>query len=167
MSKPTMKDALREQDRMFRAFTNRDVEAIALGLTEHVHKRNPLGLVEGNLAVQADLQQTFDAFPDCTFEFTERMIDPDLTRRVTAWTFRGTHTHGFHGVPATGRYVEFDGLTLLKMQGLLVDEWLEFYDNYAVMSQLGMLPHQAGLGFRVLTLGEVSLNKARSLLHLS
>ena len=56
------------------------------------------------------------------------------------WNFKGTHTGVFFGIPATGKKVEVDGVTLVRMENGKIAEEKDFFDNLEFMQQLGLMP---------------------------
>ena len=58
---------------------------------------------------------------------------------VKHWDFKGKHTGTFFGIPATGKDVDVEGLTLVKMRGGKIAEEQDFFDNYDFMKQLGLI----------------------------
>ena len=56
------------------------------------------------------------------------------------WNFKGKHTGDFFGIPATGKSVDIDGVTLVKMQNGKITQEQDFMDNLTFMSQLGINP---------------------------
>lgn len=59
---------------------------------------------------------------------------------VKHWNFSGTHTGMFFGIPATGKQVSIDGVTLVRMQDGKIAEERDFLDNLDLMTQLGQIP---------------------------
>lgn len=59
---------------------------------------------------------------------------------VKYWDFKGKHTGTFFGIPATGKDVDVEGVTLVKMHGGKIAEEQDFFDNLAFMQQLGLIP---------------------------
>lgn len=55
------------------------------------------------------------------------------------WNFKGTHSGDFFGIPATGKMVDIDGVTLVKMKNGKITQEQDFMDNMAFMQQLGIL----------------------------
>ena len=54
------------------------------------------------------------------------------------WTWRGTHTGEFWGIPPTGNEVAITGISILHVVGgKIVEEWGEV-DNMGLMAQLGV-----------------------------
>ena len=58
---------------------------------------------------------------------------------VKHWNFKGKHTGTFFGIPATGKDVDVEGVTLVKMRGEKIAEEQDFFDNYEFMKQLGLI----------------------------
>ena len=57
---------------------------------------------------------------------------------VLRWTWGGTHTGEFWGIPPTGRQVAVTGISILRIVGgKIVEEWGEM-DNMGLMAQLGV-----------------------------
>ena len=59
---------------------------------------------------------------------------------VKHWDFKGRHTGTFFGIPATGKDVEVEGVTLVRMQDGKIAEEQDFFDNLSFMQQLGLIP---------------------------
>ncbi len=59
---------------------------------------------------------------------------------VKHWNFKGTHTGIFFGIPATGKNVDIDGVTLVRMENRKIAEERDFLDNLEFMQQLGLIP---------------------------
>ena len=58
---------------------------------------------------------------------------------VKHWNFKGTHTGVFFGIPATGKSVDIDGVTLVKMKDGKIAQEQDFMDNMLFMQQLGIM----------------------------
>lgn len=56
------------------------------------------------------------------------------------WTFRGTHTGPFMGIPATGNTITFTGITIDRIvDGAIVERWNQA-DMTGLMKQLSATP---------------------------
>ena len=67
--------------------------------------------------------------------FTEDGLFADGDIVVLRWTFRGTHTGEFNGIPATGRRVTTTGVDIFRMAtGKIMERWT--YDDGSLMRQL-------------------------------
>jgi steroid delta-isomerase-like uncharacterized protein len=74
--------------------------------------------------------------------FTIKDVFGQGDKLVKHWNFAGTHTGTFFGIPATGKKVSIDGVTLVRMSNGKIAEERDFFDNYDFMMQLGLLPKQ-------------------------
>jgi steroid delta-isomerase-like uncharacterized protein len=74
-------------------------------------------------------------FPDGRFVNQETLADGDKV--VQRWTFQGTHTGEFFGVPGTGKKVNFGGITILRIAGGKVAEHWGYFDLPGVLAQVG------------------------------
>lgn len=61
---------------------------------------------------------------------------------VKHWNFKGTHSGDFFGIPATGKDVNVDGVTLVKMKDGKIAQEQDFFDNLEFMRQLGLIPRE-------------------------
>lgn len=64
---------------------------------------------------------------------------------VKHWNFKGKHTGDFFGIPATGKSVDIDGITLVKMKNGKIAREQDFMDNLAFMQQLGLMSNPENL----------------------
>lgn len=77
-------------------------------------------------------------FSDITFTIKDVFGQGD--KLVKHWNFSGTHTGVFFGIPATGKKVSLDGVTLVRMSNGKIAEERDFFDNLDFMTQLGLIP---------------------------
>jgi predicted ester cyclase len=96
--------------------------------------RGPDGLkevVEGYRNALSGLRVTIDQ------QFTEG------DHVATRYRISGTHEGDLMGTPATGKDVEFSGLTISRCEnGQIVEEW-ELTDTISLLEQVGGLPQPA------------------------
>jgi steroid delta-isomerase-like uncharacterized protein len=84
------------------------------------------------------IQYLKTAFPDMKMTIRDLIVDGD--RAVWRWTFTGTHRGEFAGIPATGRPVEYEGVSIERVRdGRIAERW-DFPDLLTAMRQLGALP---------------------------
>ncbi len=72
--------------------------------------------------------------------FTIKDVFGQENKLAKYWNFKGTHTGVFFGMPATGKAVNIDGVTLVRMQDGKIAEERDFLDNLDLMTQLGLMP---------------------------
>ena len=74
--------------------------------------------------------------------FTIKDVFGQGNKLVKYWNFKGKHTGVFFGIPPTGRVVDIDGVTLVRMSHGKIAEERDFFDNLDLMTQLGLMPAQ-------------------------
>ncbi|MFL5840043.1 MAG: ester cyclase [Thermoleophilaceae bacterium] len=88
-------------------------------------------MVEGYRSAFSDLRVTIDQ------QFTEGDY---VATRITV---RGTHDGDLMGAPATGKEVEFTGITISRCEGGRIAEEWELTDTVGLLGQIGALPAMA------------------------
>ncbi len=88
------------------------------------------------------LQMYFAAFPDGQFSLSDVISEGFGDGDRVAWRdhFTGTNTGDFMGMPATGRKVATEGMSMGEIRdGKAYRHW-SVYDNLGMMQQLGIIP---------------------------
>ena len=83
-------------------------------------------------------QNYLTGFSDVTFTLVDVFGQGD--KIVKHWNFKGTHTGEFFGIPASGKKVDIDGVTLVKMKDGKIAQEQDFLDNLSFYQQLGLIP---------------------------
>lgn len=65
---------------------------------------------------------------------------------VKHWNFKGKHTGDFFGIPATGKYIDVEGVTIAKMKDGKIAQEQDFMDNTVFMQQLGIVSAPENIG---------------------
>jgi len=94
--------------------------------------------VVGIEGFKAYYQNYLTGFSDVTFTLIDVFGQGD--KIVKHWNFKGTHTGEFFGIPASGRKVDIDGVTLVKMKEGKIAQEQDFLDNLSFYQQLGLIP---------------------------
>ena len=77
-------------------------------------------------------------FPDGTITVDEQIAEGD--RVATRWTGRGTNTGELLGMPATGKQVTIEGISIERIVDGKVREALVTWDTLSMLQQLGAVP---------------------------
>jgi steroid delta-isomerase-like uncharacterized protein len=97
--------------------------------------------VRGADGLAAMVQGYRDALAGLSVTIEHQFSEGDYV--ATRTTIRGRHEGELMGVPATGRDVEFTGLTISRCSdGKLAEEW-ELVDTVGLLRQIGALPELA------------------------
>ena len=97
----------------------------------HINKKGPE-------QIKHEIRYFRSVFPDLKYTLTENASLPD--RVWIRYEATGTQLGSAWGFPPTGKSVEFDGATILYIEGgKIVDRWgaFSFYD---ILADLGLVP---------------------------
>ena len=100
---------------------------------------NPPPGAQGSLdATREQFLDLVKAFPDLTMTVQDQIAEGDkVVNRVLV---RGTHKGEYMGIPGSGKTVEIGGIDILRMvDGKAVERW-GYFDDVALMQQLGAMP---------------------------
>jgi predicted ester cyclase len=123
-----------------------DLDGVMELYAEEATQIMPEGLFEGRSAIRERLARDLVACPDIAWTVLSFVEQGDSF--ADEWSFVATHTGPFQlpdgtEFPATGKRVELRGMELVQMRdGKIVVDNL-YYDNLAVMAQLGLVPQRA------------------------
>lgn len=87
---------------------------------------------------KAYYQNYLTGFSDITFTIVDAFGQGDKIAKH--WKFTGKHTGEFFGIPATGKDVTVEGVTLVVMKNGKISQERDFLDNLEFMQQLGVIP---------------------------
>jgi len=77
------------------------------------------------------------AMPDMTVAVNQILAERDLV--AVYWTASGTNTQPGMGIPATGKKIRVDGMTLFRFKaGKISEEW-SVWDMLSIMRQAGLV----------------------------
>lgn len=79
-----------------------------------------------------------EAIPDLTAELRQQVVEGDLV--ASHFVFRGTHSGTLFGVAATGRRVEFQNLSIAKVNDGKVVQYNSETGWLTFLMQVGALP---------------------------
>jgi steroid delta-isomerase-like uncharacterized protein len=97
----------------------------------------PPGLPSGREGLKLLVGMFRSAFPDYRDSIEDLVAEGDKV--VVRWTFRGTHTGDFQGIPATGKHVKTTGISIFRVDdGKIKDDWT-IIDMVGLLQQLGVV----------------------------
>jgi steroid delta-isomerase-like uncharacterized protein len=80
-------------------------------------------------------RQWRQAFPDLHFEIVDLVAEGDKV--LTRWVLTGTQEGEFLSIPATGKLIRVEGMSLDRIEDGMVVEGFDGWDNYGLRKQLG------------------------------
>ena len=92
----------------------------------------------GLAALRAAFPAMLGAFPDFSAELRQQLVDGD--RVATHWVFRGTHRGELYGLAPTGRPVQFQNLSICRVEGGRIVQYNSEVGWLSVLKQLGAFP---------------------------
>jgi steroid delta-isomerase-like uncharacterized protein len=124
-------------------FTTGDLAAADAVFTADVvfHGAVPEGELRGIEAVKGFVAAYRTAFPDAVSTVEDQIAEDD--RVATRWQARGTHLGPMGDLPATGRAVEVDGVTVERFEGGRIAEVWVVQDELGLLRRLGAMPERA------------------------
>jgi steroid delta-isomerase-like uncharacterized protein len=125
-------------ERLFTAWNSRNAAEV-MEYYDEVFVREDLG--KHRTYTREDLQKTantyFNAFPDIQFD-VEKVIEKG-EQVVVCWGATGHHKGRIMKIPATGKLVNFKGVSVLEIKnGKIVKVWY-IWDEAGMLRQMGML----------------------------
>jgi steroid delta-isomerase-like uncharacterized protein len=92
----------------------------------------------GPESYQRRVEELTTAFPDLRFSIEDTVEEKD--KFAVFWVISGTHQNEFMGVPATGKKISVEGITIHHLsKGRILDSFVE-WDALGLMRQLGVTP---------------------------
>lgn len=130
-------------DRYVERYNAGDLDAVMDLYAEDAVQQMPDGIFKGRSAIRDRLAKELDAFSDLAHRVVSYVEQDDAF--ADEWVFVGTHTgpvvlpDGTEVLP-TGKRIEMPGMEVVKMRdGKIIANNL-YYDNLAVLIQLGLVP---------------------------
>lgn len=93
--------------------------------------------IVGIAAFKGYYQNFLTGFSDRNFEIIKVFGQNDNIMKH--WRFTGKHTGDFFSIPPTGKSVNIEGVTLVKMKNGRILQEQDFMDNTVMMQQLGLV----------------------------
>ena len=133
-------------DRYVERYNAGDLDAVMDLYAEDAVQLMPDGTFEGRSTIRERLAKELNGFTDLAHRVESFVEQGDAF--ADEWTFVGTHARPFSlpdgtELPPTGKRIELRGMELVVVRdGKIVVDNL-YYDNMAVLAQLGLIPEGA------------------------
>lgn len=93
---------------------------------------------QGPAGATAILTAYRTAMPDLNIAVTKQYVDGDHT--ITQWVTTGTHKGPLMGIPATGKPVRVESMSINRCEGGKIVESRMLYDMFGLLVQIGAIP---------------------------
>jgi steroid delta-isomerase-like uncharacterized protein len=77
------------------------------------------------------------SFPDLCFTIEDTIAEGE--KMVACWTISGTHQKDYMGIPATGRKISLEGITIHHIRNKKILDSYARWDVLGLMRQLGAI----------------------------
>jgi steroid delta-isomerase-like uncharacterized protein len=117
------------------------IEKALQKLKEHYSPRFIAHLTEGDLDLEKYLNivsMLVNVFPDYKVTIEDLIAEGDKV--VGRYTISGTQKAEFMGIPATGKKINFNGISIYRLVDGKVMEMWSLLDTVSIMQQLGAAP---------------------------
>ncbi len=108
---------------------------------DYVHHTPPPGMEPTREGFKGFVTSAHSGLHDLTLTTDDIIAKGDKV--VQRWTNTAVHKGEFMGVPASGKPVEFSGISIYTVKdGQIVEDWTHF-DTMTLMQQIGAMPEMA------------------------
>lgn len=122
-----------------RGWNQRNVDAFDELYAPEFVNRDPQAPDDTDLAsLKRSAAELFAAFPDFHVTINDMISEGDRVAKV--WTAEGSHQGTIFDIPATGRRVKFDGITIYRVVEGKIVENIWSMDTLGLLKQLGAIP---------------------------
>ena len=143
-----MADAREISDRYTDAINAHDAKAIGALYADDGVFSEPAGEFRGRQAIVQYWERFFEAFPDLTGRDEFKAESGDTA--INEWSVSGTNSGPMETpegtMPATGKQVTVRGCDAITVRDGRIRSHRAYYDQLALMTQLGLLPEAATAG---------------------
>lgn len=94
--------------------------------------------LEGLPDVRKYFSEYVTGFSDRDFKVLEIYGQDDKV--IKRWSFSGTHTGDFAGIPATNKKITVEGMTIARIVDGKITEERDYADDLGLLTQLGLIP---------------------------
>jgi steroid delta-isomerase-like uncharacterized protein len=91
----------------------------------------------GQMELEKIVKEYLQAFPDIRYE-VEKIIEKD-NNLVVCWRASGHHKAKLMGIPATGKFITFTGVSILEIVNNKIQKVWYMWDEAGMLRQMGML----------------------------
>lgn len=96
------------------------------------------GLAPGVEGYRQTVTSLVEGFPDIKFTIEDLLADGNKV--IVRWSWKGSHTGSFRGIPASNKTINNDAIVIYEFKdGKAIRSWLQG-DRLGVLQQMGIVP---------------------------
>jgi steroid delta-isomerase-like uncharacterized protein len=124
--------------KLFTAWNRADVDGV-LNCYDQEFTREDLSSNKkhGQEQLEKIVKEYLQAFPDIRYEI-EKLIEKDQSI-IVCWRANGHHKAKLMGIPATGKFISFTGVSILEIENNKIKKVWYMWDEAGMLRQMGML----------------------------
>lgn len=103
-------------------------------IAENVMLHSPLCETVGREEFKSIMRTWLEALPDIQVQWDDTICEDNKV--VSRWTATGTHQAELLGIPATGRQIKYNGVTIYTFSENKVSEYWAIVDTASIRQQL-------------------------------
>jgi steroid delta-isomerase-like uncharacterized protein len=126
-------------EKLFAAWNSHDSEQV-LGFYEDNFTREDVNsnYVYGKEKLHKVVERYLLAFPDIFLKIDDIMEKDD--KLVVCWTASGHHRGKIINIPATGKFISFKGVSVVRVERQKIMNVWYLWDEASMLRQMGLLP---------------------------
>jgi steroid delta-isomerase-like uncharacterized protein len=104
----------------------------------YTNPEHPPTLPKGKEGGKMMFEMWGQAFPDYRMNVEDIIGEGETV--VARWSFTGTNSGAFMGMPATNKQVTVEGMNMMKFTNGKIAENLPIFDKFGMLQQMGVIP---------------------------
>ncbi|MBN8663625.1 MAG: ester cyclase [Chitinophagales bacterium] len=134
-----MKQPIKIVEKLFAAWNSHRPQEVMECYHEEFRRQDVSNHLSYNKQTLLKVVQSYlYAFPDVSF-YIDEVVDNE-ERIVVCWTATGHHRGKIMNIPPTGKYISFNGVSILHIQNELIMKVWYLWDEASMLRQMGLLP---------------------------
>ena len=119
---------------MEQLWNQKDISMIDQFFTNKTDIHSPIKKTQGKEEMQTIVKQWLRAFPDLHCDWQDWIVEENKV--MVRWIAKGTHQGQFMEFPATGKNIQYAGVSIYQLREEMITEYWGLVDMYNLTKQL-------------------------------
>jgi steroid delta-isomerase-like uncharacterized protein len=119
---------------MEQLWNQKDLSVIDQFFSDKTLIHSPMKKTQGKKEMQAIVQHWLQAFSDLHCDWLDWITEDQKV--MVRWTAQGTHLGHFMEFPATGKNIQYEGVSIFQLNEKMITEYWGLVDIYRLIQQL-------------------------------